>query len=115
MHELSITQSVVDLVVGRTAGRTVVAIQVRVGRLSGVVPEAMQFCYEIAAAGTPIEGARLEIELVEGRIACRDCGIESPADDLVLLCTCGSADVDIVAGKELTVVALELARESTCV
>ena len=115
MHELSITQSVVDLVAERTAGRTVVAIQVRVGRLAGVLPDAMQFCFEIATAGTSVEGARLEIEEVDGRIACRDCGLEAAADDLVLLCECGSADVDIVAGKELTVVAVELAREPTCV
>ena len=46
-------------------------------------------------------GRRLEIEEVAGRIACHDCGTESEADDLVLLCPCGSADVEIVAGEEL--------------
>ncbi len=114
MHELSITQSIVDLVAERTAGRTVLAVRVQVGRLSGVVPRAMSFCFEIAATGTPLEGARLEIEEVDGRIACRDCGRETAADDLVLLCPCGSADVTVVAGEELTVRAVEVARESTC-
>ena len=115
MHELSVTQSIVDLVAERTAGRTVVAVRVRVGRLSGVVAEAMMFCFEIASAGTPVDGARLEIEETEGRIACRTCGVESTADDLVLLCPCGSADVQIVAGQELTVVSVELEKEETCV
>ena len=55
MHELSITQSVVDLVAERTVGRTVVAVHVRVGRLSGVVADAMRFCFEVASAGTPVE------------------------------------------------------------
>ena len=49
-----------------------------------------------------------------GRIACRDCGLEAPADDLVRLCACGSADVDVIAGEELTVVAVELEKEPTC-
>jgi len=115
VHELSITQSVVDLVAERTVGRTVVAVHVRVGRLSGVVADAMLFCFEVASAGTSVEGARLEIEEVDGRIACRDCGLESPADDLVLLCPCGSADVAVVAGQELTVASVELEKESTCV
>ena len=114
MHELSNTQSVVDLVADRTSGRSVVAVHVRVGRLSGVVPDAMQFCFEVASAGTPVEGARLEIEEVDGRILCHDCQLESPSDDLVLLCPCGSADVTIVSGQELTVVAVELEKEPTC-
>ncbi len=114
MHELSITQSIVDLVAARTTGRTVLAVRVRVGRLAGVVPEAMEFCFELAAAGTPVEGARLEIEESEGRLACRTCGLTSAAEDLVLLCPCGSADVSVVAGQELSVVSVELEREATC-
>ncbi len=114
MHELSITQSIVDVVAERTTGRTVVAVQVRVGRLSGVVPDAMAFCFEIAATGTPVEGARLDIEEIDGRIACHTCGLESAAADLVRLCPCGSADVDVVAGEELTVVSVELEKETTC-
>ncbi len=114
MHELSITQSIVDLVAERTAGRTVLAVRVQVGRLSGVVPDALSFCFELAAAGTTVEGARLEIEETEGRLSCADCGAESPAADLVLLCPCGSADVTVVAGQELTVRAVELAREPSC-
>ena len=114
MHELSITQSVVDLVAERTSGRTVVAVHVQVGRLSGVVPDAMQFCFEVASAGTPVEGADLVIEEIDGRIVCRACGHESPTDDLVLLCPCGSADVTVVSGQELTVVAVELEKEPTC-
>ena len=114
MHELSITQSIVDLVAERTAGRNVLAVHVRVGRLSGVVPDAMSFCFEIASAGTPVEGARLDIEETVGRITCRTCGSESTAEDLVRLCPCGSADVEVVAGEELTVVSVELEKEATC-
>ena len=74
MHALAITQSVVDMVVERTAGRRVATVRVRVGDLSGVVPEAMLFCYELVTAGTDLEGSRLEIERTPGRAHCRDCG-----------------------------------------
>ncbi|MBA2531400.1 MAG: hydrogenase maturation nickel metallochaperone HypA [Nocardioidaceae bacterium] len=54
MHELAITQSIVDAVTDQTAGATVAAVHVRVGRLSGVLPDAMRFCFEV------VEAARLE-------------------------------------------------------
>ena len=62
MHELAITESVVDLVAERTSGRRVVAVHVRVGRLSGVVPDSMAFCFDLATAGTALAGSRLDIE-----------------------------------------------------
>ncbi|MFC4783894.1 hydrogenase maturation nickel metallochaperone HypA/HybF [Nocardioides sp. MAHUQ-72] len=66
MHELALTQSLVDLVVDRTVGRTVAAVHLRVGELSGVVPEAMEFCFEVVAAGGPLEGATLVVERTVG-------------------------------------------------
>ena len=59
MHELAITQSVVDMVVERTAGRQVSLVRLEVGGLSGVVPDAMEFCYELLISGTPLEGSTL--------------------------------------------------------
>lgn len=114
MHELALTQSVIDLVAERTAGRRVTTVRLRVGRLSGVVPDAMAFCFEVATVGTPLEGAELLIEEVGGRIACRACGRESPVADAVPLCGCGSADVRVVAGDELLVSSVEVVREASC-
>jgi hydrogenase nickel incorporation protein HypA/HybF len=115
MHELAITQSVVDLVAGRTAGRRVVAVRLRVGALSGFVPAAMELCFDIATAGTPLEGARLDVEQPPGRIMCRTCASEQEVNDGILLCRCGSADVVVVSGEELSVVSVELERETSCV
>jgi hydrogenase nickel incorporation protein HypA/HybF len=113
VHELALTESLVDRVADRTVGRRVSAVHVRVGLLSGVVPEAMEFCFDVATAGGPLEGATLVVERVPGRIACRGCGTESAADDLVLVCPCGSADVEVVAGQELMLARVELVREAT--
>jgi hydrogenase nickel incorporation protein HypA/HybF len=114
MHELAITQSVVDLVLERTGGRRVVAVRVRVGALSGFVAESMAFCFELAVTGTALEGARLVIEETLGRISCRSCGTEQEIPDRILLCGCGSADVRIVSGDDLDLVSVELEREPTC-
>jgi hydrogenase nickel incorporation protein HypA/HybF len=114
VHELAITESLVDLVAERAGGRRVTAVHVRVGALSGVVADAMAFCFDVVAAGTLLDGAALVLDEVPGRIACRACGRETGVADRIRLCPCGSADVDVVAGEELDVAFVELARESSC-
>jgi hydrogenase nickel incorporation protein HypA/HybF len=109
MHELAITQGVVDAVTERTGSVPVVSVRLRVGRLAGVVPDAMRFCFEMVTAGTPLDGAALEIEQPEGHGHCRTCGADFVLADLLLLCTCGSADVEVLAGRELSVVSVQLA------
>ena len=66
MHELAITQDLVDLVIERTAGRTVLAVNVRVGRTSGIVPDSMAFSFDVVTLETPLEGSRLTIHEVDG-------------------------------------------------
>jgi hydrogenase nickel incorporation protein HypA/HybF len=111
MHELAITQSVVDMVVERTAGRQVSLVRLEVGGLSGVVPDAMEFCYELLISGTPLEGSTLVIDQTRGAAHCRSCGRDFALSDLILLCPCGSAEVDVVAGRELKVRSVELVAE----
>src|SRR4051794_30779448 len=113
MHELAITQGVVDAVTARTGDDPVASVRLRVGRLSGVVPDAMRFCFELVTAGTPLEGAALEIEQPEGRGHCRTCGAEFLLPDPVLLCACGSADVEVLSGRELAVASVVLAGTPT--
>jgi hydrogenase nickel incorporation protein HypA/HybF len=109
MHELAITQSVVEAVTERTGTTPVATVRLRVGRLSGVVPDAMRFCFELVTAGTPLEGAALEFEQPEGRGSCRTCGAHVVLADPILLCDCGSADVEVLTGRELAVASVVLA------
>jgi hydrogenase nickel incorporation protein HypA/HybF len=109
MHELAITQSVVDAVTERTGTAPVASVRLRVGRLAGVVPDAMRFCFELVTAGTPLEGAALEFDRPAGRGHCRTCGEDLVLADPVLLCDCGSADVEVLAGRELAVASVVLA------
>jgi hydrogenase nickel incorporation protein HypA/HybF len=86
----------------------VTGVHVQVGRLSGVLPEAMRFCFELITEGTPLAGAELRIDEPEGRGRCRGCGRDFALADLVLLCPCGSADVEITGGRELAVTSVEV-------
>jgi hydrogenase nickel incorporation protein HypA/HybF len=108
MHELSIAQSVVDAVCERAAGRSVHSVRLRVGALTAVVPEAMRFCFDLAVEGTVAEGARLDIEHRLGTAHCRSCGCDVELADLILLCPCGSADLEVTAGRELQIVSMEV-------
>jgi hydrogenase nickel incorporation protein HypA/HybF len=109
MHELAITQGVVDAVTERTGDAPVACVRLRVGRLAGVVPDAMRFCFELVTAGTPLDGAVLEFDRPEGRGRCRTCGADFVLPDLILLCSCGSADVEVLAGRELAVASVVMA------
>lgn len=111
MHELAITQSLVDIVVERTAGRRVSTVHLQVGELSGVVADALQFCFEVVTVGTDLEGSELMIDETAGRGHCSNCDEDFALDQLILLCPCGSANVRIVAGQELLVTSVEMVAE----
>ena len=108
MHELPITQSVVDAVCERAGDRRVRRVRVQVGALTAVLPEAMRFCFELAAEGTVAEGAWLEIDERPAAVHCRGCGADAVLADFLLLCPCGSADVQVTAGRELRILSMEV-------
>jgi hydrogenase nickel incorporation protein HypA/HybF len=110
MHELAIAESVVDAVVSRTGESAVREIRLQVGRLSGVSADSLRFCFEMAAAGTGVEGAQLDIDRPSGVARCRACSIDFELAELILLCPCGSADVEVLTGDELRIVSVEVSR-----
>jgi hydrogenase nickel incorporation protein HypA/HybF len=109
MHELAITQSVVDTITKRTSGARVTLVRLDIGKLSGVMPEAVAFCFELVADGTPLHAARLEISEPPGLARCGTCSSEFALDRLLLLCPCGSANVEVLAGQELAIRSVEVA------
>lgn len=108
MHELAITESIVAAVTERLPDTRVRVLRVEIGRLSGVVPDAVRFCFDLVVAGTSLEGARLEIDEPAGRMRCRSCAAEFDTDQVLALCGCGSADVQPLRGTELRVRQVEV-------
>lgn len=113
VHELSIALSLLDLACeqARAAGDVRVdAVCIRVGRLSGVAKDALLFCFDAAARGTAVEGARLDIEDVPLTIYCQQCAAERQLDSIQhWRCpVCEQPALDIVRGRELELAALEV-------
>jgi hydrogenase nickel incorporation protein HypA/HybF len=113
MHELSIAMSILELAQEeseRREGVTVTAIHVKVGALSGAVKEALEGCFEMACDGTPLQGVRLIVEEVPILVFCPRCQSVRPVSSLQLFCCadCGTPSGEVVQGKELEVVALEV-------
>lgn len=103
MHELAIMQAIVEQVSDRLGERPVSAIHLVVGKLSGVVPDALRFSFEVATEGTTLAGAALTIDEPPGRAHCASCGTDFEVADGIPLCFCGSADVVIQGGDELLI------------
>ena len=108
MHELAITESLVEAVSERVGHSAVRVLTVEIGRLSGVVPDSVRFCFDLCAKGTQLEGARLDIVEPPGRAHCQDCGRDLELSDGIPLCDCGSAQLDIVSGRQLTIKRVEI-------
>ncbi len=108
MHELALTQDLVDLIAESCAGRRVTRVVLEVGKLAAVVPDAFRFCFELCAEGTPAEGAALEIIELDGCGKCRDCGQESRLSSIFDGCACGSLALQLLSGQELKLRELEV-------
>jgi hydrogenase nickel incorporation protein HypA/HybF len=108
MHEMALTEGVIEAVCEHAAGRRVHSVRVEVGALCAVVPDAMTFCWELAAQGTVADGARLDIDVRSATACCRSCGESFVLPDPILLCRCGSADVEVLAGRELKILSMEV-------
>jgi hydrogenase nickel incorporation protein HypA/HybF len=112
MHELSIAMSIVELAEEEAERRGVLvsAVHLRLGALSGVEKEALLSCYDMACAETPLAGSRLQIEEVPVVIFCPQCRERRPLKSVQLFCcpACSTPCSEVVEGKELEVVALEI-------
>lgn len=109
MHEMSVALAVIDQVETAAAQHrdvtAVRAVRLRVGELAGVVPDSLTFCFELACAGTLLEGAELVTEQVPGRARCTPCAHEwAVGMPPRLTCPeCGGAEAELLAGRELQI------------
>ena len=109
MHEMSITQGIIDLCLEHAGGRRIRSLDVEIGELSSVVPEAIEFCFEACSRETLLEGAKLSITRPPGMGHCMECGLDTTLTELYGSCRhCGSNKVTIVSGEELRVREIEV-------
>ena len=113
MHELSIAMSIVELAeeeIERRGNVQITAVHLKLGALSGVVKEALLAAYEMACEGTSLAGSRLVVEDLPIIVSCPSCQAHRRVSSMQLFCCaeCGTPTSEIVQGKEIEVVALEI-------
>ncbi|MCE1225217.1 MAG: hydrogenase maturation nickel metallochaperone HypA [Geobacteraceae bacterium] len=109
MHEMALTQGIVDICLQHSAGQRITAVVIEIGTLSGVVPEAVEFCFAACRSDTLAESARLEIRRLEAQGRCLDCSTLQPVERLYDPCRhCGSYTLEILSGEEMRVVEIEV-------
>ena len=108
MHELSITQNLVAIAGEHAQGQRVKRITLEIGKLSGVITDAIRFCFDACTENTLLAGARLEILEPAGEVTHRRCGLAFSVQQLYEICDCGSASLAIRSGDQLNIKEMEL-------
>lgn len=112
MHELAITQSILDI--ARKAAeehqvKQVREIRIKLGEYCGVVPQCVQYYFDVISKGTVAEGAALKMERLPILMRCEQCGWEGQIDKHKIQCpACGSVRLKLLQGREFYVESLEV-------
>ncbi len=112
MHELAITEGIIEAAVPeaeRHGAKKILEIRLKIGELSGVLPECIQEYFNIASRGTIAEGARLSVEKIPITIRCNACGYDGEIPKQKIHCpVCDSAEIKLLSGREYYVDSLEV-------
>jgi hydrogenase nickel incorporation protein HypA/HybF len=118
---MSVTQAMLDMALKHAQGQRITDIYLRVGRMSLIVPESVEFYFKYLSKGTLAEGATLHFETVPLEMTCADCGRRADLSDwadeqpraimiqaLARGCECGSNNLRIAGGTGFDMVSLEV-------
>lgn len=112
MHELSIAQSIIEIVdeeARKHGASRVKKVKIKIGEFSGVVKEALEFSFDVVKNGTIVEDAQIEIEIVKFRALCGNCGfVLEEMEDFNLFCRVCGEPMNIVSGREMQVEYIEI-------
>ncbi len=113
MHELAVTQSILDIVLrhaGQAGAKQVQAINLVIGGLTGFVDDSIQFYFDFLSKGTVSEGAHLHFERIAPRARCHACQAEyAPPNSRLWTCPeCGALGGEVIAGREFYVASIEI-------
>ena len=112
MHELAITEGIMQAAIPaaeQAGAKRILEIRLKIGELSGVIPECIQEYFNIISHGTIAQGAAIRVEAIPVAAQCRTCGFEGPIPRRKFRCpACGGGDLKLTAGREYFVDSLEV-------
>jgi hydrogenase nickel incorporation protein HypA/HybF len=112
MHELAVTESILDISLRhaeKAGAKRIVSINLIIGQVSSILDDSVQFYWDMISDGTIAKGARLHFERIPAEMKCSDCGEEFSPDDETFLCPkCNSHRVKIIKGDEFRVDSIDV-------
>ncbi|MBF0118657.1 MAG: hydrogenase maturation nickel metallochaperone HypA [Desulfobacterales bacterium] len=111
MHEMGIALQIIDIVKSAIPSHDIKVkkVNLKIGKLSAVVPESLRFCFDVVKKETPLSNAILYVEETPVVLKCKQCNNQWTIKDLVFICTkCSSSSVDIISGRELDIHSMEV-------
>lgn len=116
MHEMGIALQIIEIatasIPAELGSPKVEKVNLKIGKLAAVVPDSLRFCFDIATRDTPLAGAELAIEETPVVARCKACSERWTIDEPAFACrACGSGALEILSGRELDIVSIEIAQE----
>lgn len=116
MHELSIAQNIIQIVnssVEQDKLGLVDKVNLKVGLLSNVLINSLEFSYNSIIENTPLKNSRLDIEVIPIKISCNDCSAITITNDFIFSCPeCKSSAINVIGGNEMIISSIQLKEES---
>ena len=106
MHEMSIVDNLMQVINNQMTEHNIQQlnkVKIVVGELTGIVPETLEFCWQVYTEDSPYRGAQLEIEKLPAIAVCNKCANEYLINESPSCPKCGGGIKAIVSGKELFV------------
>ncbi|MFH1581779.1 MAG: hydrogenase maturation nickel metallochaperone HypA [Pseudomonadota bacterium] len=116
MHEMGVAMEIVEIAMSsipdNIKNACVERVNLKVGKLAAIVPDSLRFCFDIVSKDTPIAGAKLNIEEIPVVARCKECDFKWTINSPVFKCKkCKSGLIDIVSGRELDIISIEVVDE----
>jgi hydrogenase nickel incorporation protein HypA/HybF len=125
MHEMAVTQAMLDMALEHAQGRRITDVYLQVGRMSAIVPDSVEVFFEYLSEGTLAEGAELHFDIVPMEMTCSACertldleAWEEERPHIIMQkafaegCPCGSKDLRVSNGVSFGLVSIEVDAES---
>ncbi|RPI33756.1 MAG: hydrogenase maturation nickel metallochaperone HypA [Chloroflexota bacterium] len=109
MHELTITESILEIALRHSQSRRITDLHLAIGQLSSIIDDSVQFYWDIISQGTLAEGARLHFRRIPTEMVCQECNRRYAPSGGDLACPdCSSPRVKVVAGDEFMLESIEV-------
>ena len=112
MHELSVTQGMLDIVLekaGEAQASRITGINLVIGEMSSIVDDCVQFYFDFLSRDSIASGATLSFARIPMRVKCRNCQLSFTPEKSVWSCPrCGEWDVEVIAGREFYIDSIEV-------